>query len=231
MTLLNLLLMPLLVALGLFDGNGTATATAPAGGDSARNTGDGATTSTATAGTATANGTDGDAADGGDDDATDDDEPLGEAGTKALEAFKARARKAEREAKAAAAELEKLRNASKSDTDRALDEAKKTAAAEERTKWEARALRAEAKSALAAAGATDVAIAVAAFLDQHRDLTVTEDGDVEELAATVGAFKKAHPTLFTARVPSGSADQGAKPPAGNRPKTLEEAIAARVKKA
>lgn len=161
--------------------------------------------------------------DGAQDASKDDDTPLGDAGKKALDQERAARRAAERRAREAEAEAERLRGATQTEQEKAIDDAKKTAAAEERIRWESRAIRAESKSALAAAGAGDVAVAVAAFLDENRDLKVNDQGEIDDLDATVQAFKKAHPTLFTARVPGGSADQGAKPPADKRAGSLEEA--------
>lgn len=54
----------------------------------------------------------------------DGDEPLGEAGTKALEAMKARARDAEKEAKAAKAALEKLQRESLDEQQKAIADAR-----------------------------------------------------------------------------------------------------------
>lgn len=211
MALLNLILLPILAVLSLFSPDGDG---GDAGGDA------GASGSTTPPATGSADGA-GDG-DGTDADA-DSDQPLGDAGKKALDQERAARKAAERRAKAAEAERDQLKTAGQSEQDKAIEDAKKTAAAEERSRWEARTIRAEAKSALTAVGAGDVGVAVAAFLDENRDLKVTDDGDVEDLDATVKAFKQAHPTLFTARVPGGSADQGAKPPADKRATSLEEA--------
>lgn len=218
MALLNLILFALFTVLGRFfpdggdaggDGGGAAatpgTTTPPATGS-----GDAGAASTGDAGTPPATTVGG-------------DEPLGEGGKRALEAERAARKAAEQRAKALETERDTLKTATQSEQEKAIDAAKKAAAAEERTKWEGRTLRAESKGALAAAGAADVDVAIAAFLDQHPDLKVTESGDVEDLDATVKAFKQKHPTLFTARVPGGSADQGAKPPTDKRAASLEEA--------
>ena len=199
---LNLLLLPVLAALGLFE----TTPGGASGGEPA--TGEPAKPSVALPAEPPA-----------------DTEPLGEGGKRALDEER-RARRAEKaRADAAEAELARVREAGQSDQEKAINDAKKQAAAEERTRWEGRAIRAEAKSALASAGAGDVSVAVAAFLDEHRDLKVNDDGEIEDLDKAVKAFKDAHKTLFTARVPSGSADQGAKPP-DTKPRNLEDAISA-----
>lgn len=215
MALLNLILLPILAALGLFDtdGGGAGDGGDAGGGGDAGADGSAAATRAGAAG------------DGSDAAATkdEDDEPLGDAGKKALAEERAARKAAERRAKAAESERDQLKTAGQTEQEKAIEEAKKAAAAEERTKWEARTIRAEAKSALAAIGAGDVGVAVAAFLDENRDLKVTDGGDVEDLDATVKAFKQAHPTLFTARVPGGSADQGARPPSDKRATSLEEA--------
>lgn len=70
----------------------------------------------------------------------EENEELGESGTKALEAFKDRARRAEREAKRATARIAELENAGKTETQKLADAAK---SAEERAvKAESSALRA-----------------------------------------------------------------------------------------
>lgn len=204
MTFLNLLLLPLLLSRLLFktDGGGTGDAGDPPADDSKTTGNDGAKPS--------------------DKPDAKQDEPLGEAGTKALEAFKERARNAEREAKAAKDELDALKQANQSESEKAITAAKKEAAAEERTKWQGVIRQAKVESALTAAGCNDPAIA--ALAREFAELTVSDEGDIENLTATVETFKKSHPTLFTARVAGGSADQGAKPNSPNRPATLEGAL-------
>lgn len=225
MGLLNLLLFPVLAALGLFETApaGGATSGAP-GGDAAGGSG---TTPTPPAPPATP-AAQGGGATGGADQGT----PAPASGTKpdagpagGVEALRADLAGERDKRQAVERELEQLRNATKTDSEKALDAAKKEGRAEADGQWSGRVIRSEAKSALAAAGATDVGVAVAAFLDEHRSLKVNDEGEVEELAAKVTAFTKAHPTLFTARVPSGSGDGGATPPPPTKPAgSLEEAL-------
>lgn len=218
MALLNLILLPILAVLSLLTpGDGGGGGDAAGGGDAGAGEGAGGSGSATPPATPAATGDGDGAAD------ADGDEPLGDAGKKALAEERAARKAAERRAKAAESERDQLKTAGQSEQEKAIEEAKKAAATEERSKWETRTIRAEAKSALAAIGAGDVAVAVAAFLDENRDLKVTDNGDVEDLDTTVKAFKQAHPTLFTARVPGGSADQGAKPPSDKRATSLEEA--------
>lgn len=198
MTALNLLLIPVLWLLGLFDGDG--------GGDAGTaGTTDGGSTKSSDSATKTDAGTKTDTATKTD--ATADD--LGEAGKRAI-AEERKQRRAEKDrADAAEAELQRLRDATQSESEKAVNDAKKAGASEERAKWEGLIRRTRVESALTAAGCNDAAIA--SLASDFTDLKITDTGDVEDLTATVESFKTAHPTLFTARVPSGSADQGARP--------------------
>lgn len=150
------------------------------------------------------------------------DEPLGEGGKAALVKEREQRAAEKKRADAAEAELTKLREATQSESEKAINEAKKQATAEERNKWTGVIRQTRVESALMAAGCNDPSIA--ALAREFTDLKVTDEGDIENLTATVEAFKKSHPTLFTARVASGSADQGAKPTGPNRPQTLESAL-------
>jgi hypothetical protein len=151
------------------------------------------------------------------------DEPLGDGGKAALEAERVRARNEKKRADTAEAELQRLRDATQSESEKAINDAKKEAAAEERSKWVGVIRQTRVESALTAAGCSDPSIVSRAT--EFAELNVTDTGEVEGLTATVDAFKAAHPTLFTARVPSGSADQGVKP-TDDKPRTYEEAVQA-----
>ena len=226
MALLNLILLPILAALGLFSPDGGEAGGGDGGGDTAGAAGSATPAPPATGDTGAAAAAAAAATKDGEGDG--DDAPLGEPGKKALETERAARRAAEKRAKDAETEAERLRTAGQSEQEKAIADAKKAGRTEADQVWHGRFVRAEARAALAAAGVGDVGVAVAAFLDEHRDLKVNDDGELEDLDATVQAFKRAPPTLFTARVPGGSADQGAKPPAAKRAASLEEAIAAQL---
>lgn len=122
--------------------------------------------------------------------------------------------KAERDAdrtarKAAETELEKLRTASLSDTEKAIEKAKADGATEVTAKFQAQIRRSEVRTALTAAGINPGLLDLATKADEFASLKVTDDGEVEGLAAAVTAFKKDHADVFGARRPAGGADLGA----------------------
>lgn len=136
--------------------------------------------------------------------------------------------KAERDAdrlarKTAEGELEKLRTASLSDSEKAVKEAKEAGASEASAKFQAQIRRSEVRTALTAAGITPGLLDLATKADEFASLKVTDDGEVEGLAAAVTAFKKDHQDVFGARRPAGGADLGAGGGGGGL--TLEQAKA------
>lgn len=130
--------------------------------------------------------------------ATGDSEALGEAGTRALAAERKRANEAEKAQRTLQTRLTELENASKSETDKAIDVARKEGAAEATAKANERIRRAEVRSALTAAGVNPALLDLAARADEFGALKVGDDGEVEGLAAAVEAFKKTMPDLFRA---------------------------------
>lgn len=110
----------------------------------------------------------------------------------------------------------------------------KAAAAEERdTFWMARIRTAEVRSALRAKGLTDdKQLNLAANAPEFASLKVTpEDGTVADLGKTVDQFVKDYPPLFADGPKPGGGQptrgaQGGAGAAGDRPKTLGEAIKA-----
>lgn len=116
-------------------------------------------------------------------------------------------------ADAAESELTKLRQASLTDQEKAVDAARREGAAEVRTLFEARIRRAEIRTALTAAGITASELDLASGATEFASLKVGDDG-VAGLSEAVDAFKKAHPALFGASkpalpaAPTGSADAG-----------------------
>ena len=130
---------------------------------------------------------------------------LGDAGKQALDRMKAAAKEAEARAKKAEHELEAIRAATQSESEKAIAAARKEGATEAAAKADARVRRSEVRRMLAAAGCVDVDIAARA--DDFAGLPVSEDGDVEGLPKAVEAFKAAHASLFATRS-VGSPDAG-----------------------
>lgn len=178
-------------------------------------------------------GGDGDGGDGdggGDDDAGDagggDPPDLGEAGKKALDAERSRAKAAERARKAAEKELVDARKrladidaSSKSETEKAIEKAKAeatTAATKEATaKANARILRAEIK---AAAGGKLADPSDAVRLLDIDEFEVDDDGEVDTdaISKAIADLVKDKPYLAAGatRPPQGSADGGARDTTG-----------------
>lgn len=139
---------------------------------------------------------------------------LGPEGQKALEAFKTRARKAEREAKDALDRLAKLEESSKTDTEKALDAARKEARAEAVTEFEKerrsdRLQVAVARRARELADVDDVVLNIERgdlddlFDDEGKVKTKALDARLDELLKT-----KPHLKAGPQGRPSGDADAG-----------------------
>lgn len=137
-----------------------------------------------------------------------DPEALGEAGKRALDAMKLERNDAVKASRALQARLEELENASKSETDKAIAQAKKDGAAEVLVRVQAQVRRSEVRTALIAQGINANVLDLAAKADEFGALEVTDDGDVTGLAEAVKAFKAARPDLFTKAPPVGTADGG-----------------------
>ena len=138
--------------------------------------------------------------------ATGTAEALGEGGKQALQQEREARKTAEKALAAATKRLTDLETAGKSEQEQAIIKAKAEGATEALTRAQAMVRRASVREALVAAGCTDPAIAARA--DEFGELAVDEDGNVGGLVKAVGDFKGAHPTLFLARRPTGSADAG-----------------------
>jgi hypothetical protein len=157
------------------------------------------------------------------DDAQDDTTTadLGEAGKKALAAEREKARKAERALRAAErarqaaeAEAEELRNASASDAEKAIAQARKEGAAEARAEAmkaaNERLVKAEVKAAAAGKLANP---ALAVKLLDLSDFEVDDDGNVSEkaIAKAIGELLEENPYLAAGDgKPRGSGDGGAR---------------------
>lgn len=143
----------------------------------------------------------------------DQDEPLGDAGKKALAQERAARKAAEKDAKRAKdleAELSKLREDQMSEQERAVNQARKEGAAEALAEANKRIARSEAKAL--ATGKTrdpDVAVQLLGDLSQF----VTDDGDVDTdaMSAALDELVKEKEYLAVGdRQPVPGADQGAR---------------------
>jgi len=143
--------------------------------------------------------------------ATGDEDGLGDAGKRALRSERELRAAAERERDDFRKRLEELENASKSDHEKALAQAKRDGAAEVADRYQAAIRRSEVRAALVAAGAPASVVDLAARADQFSSLKVTDDGEVTGLAEAVEAFRKAMPDLFAKPAAPRGADFGGGP--------------------
>ena len=158
------------------------------------------------------------------------DPEIGEAGRRAIAAERKTAKEALDALRAAQTELETLRAAGLTESEKAVKEATNAATAAERAKWQTsiRAVRVEA--ALRAAGAiNETLLDLALRSDLISALKVDEAGKVTDLDKAVEQLKKDIPEMFVTPVPGGPT-RGVQTgqPAGA--KTLEEAVAAHYTK-
>ena len=154
--------------------------------------------------------------------APDADGMTTDAGRRALQ----REREARAEAEKALAELK----AAGATDDEKRDAALKAAAAKERDEyWSTRIRQTEVRSALRAAGLTnDKALALAVNAPEFAELKVAEDGAVADLDKTVETFKKDYGTMFETpkAAPGGQPTRGPQNGAADKPKNLQDAVAA-----
>lgn len=125
---------------------------------------------------------------------------MGEAGTRALAVERKRADAAEKAAKALQARLEAVESASKTESEKAIEQARKEGASEAQGKANERIRRSEVRRALTSAGVNPGLLDLAAKADEFGSLKVNDEGDVDGLDAAVEAFKKTMPDLFRASV-------------------------------
>lgn len=157
------------------------------------------------------------------------EEDLGEAGRKVLRELRSAEREAQRRAEAAEKELADLRAASATDQEKALAQARREAAAEERGKFETKLRYAEVRSALRAAGlGSDALLELAMRSDLFATLALDEEGRVADLEKAIGQLRKDAPELF-ATAPAGTVTRGVQTPQPSAPRDLESAIAAHYK--
>jgi hypothetical protein len=149
--------------------------------------------------------------------ATGDPDGLGDAGKRAIQQERDARSAATRERDEFKRQLEELQNASKTDHEKAIAQARKEGAAEVLGKYQVAVRRSEVRAALSAAGISTSLLDLAVKADEFSALKVTDDGDVEGLSGAVDAFKKARPDLFKAPSGGGAPDFGGGPrgtPAG-----------------
>jgi hypothetical protein len=155
------------------------------------------------AGTSTADG-----AAGGED---PDSDALGDKGKQAIDRMKADRNAARAELKQTQSELEKLRNASKTEQEKAIDAARKEGESAASQRANARIVRAEVKALAATAKFRDPGDVLAQLGDKLNDITVDDDGDVDETAlkALVDGLAKSKPYLIdTGSTTATAADAG-----------------------
>lgn len=155
---------------------------------------------------------------------------IGEAGKKAIAAERKAAKEAQDALKAAQTELETLRAAGLSESEKAIKEATSAATAAERAKWQTsiRAVRVEA--ALRVAGATnETLLDLALRSDLISALKIDEAGKVTDLDKAVEQLKKEIPEMFVKAGP-GTVTAGAQTGQPAQAKDLESAIAAHYAK-
>ncbi len=135
---------------------------------------------------------------------------LGDAGKRALDAERSKARAAEKRARDLEAELTKVREGSMSEQEKAVEQARREAKAEASKGFNVRLVQAEVR-ATAASKLTDPEDAIR-FLDLD-EFAVDDDGKVDKKAITkaLDELLKAKPYLAaSATRPTGDADQGAR---------------------
>jgi len=162
--------------------------------------------------------------------APDDALGLGDAGKRALDAMKAERNAAIAAAKAAERELEQLKAASLSESEKAIAAARKAGADEVTERLHARVRRAETKLALARAGAVPSLIEDLANAAEFDALVVDDTDQVTGLDDALKAHKARVPDAYRAPVAPGpgSVDGGPRAPGTPRATDLATAVAARL---
>lgn len=162
--------------------------------------------------------------------ATGDTDALGEAGKKAIAAERKAAKEAQDALRAAQTELEALRAAGLSESEKAIKEATNAATAAERAKWQTSIRSVRVEAALRVAGATnETLLELALRSDLISALKVDESGKVTDLDKAVEQLKKEIPEMFT-QAGAGGPTRGAQTGAPAQAKDLESAIAAHYAK-
>lgn len=155
---------------------------------------------------------------------------LGDAGKRALDAMKAERNAALAASKAAERELEELKAASLSESEKAIAAARKAGAEEVTVRLHARVRRAETKLALARAGAVPSLIEDLANAAEFAALTVDDTDQVTGLDDALKAHKARVPDAYRAAATPGpgSVDGGPRASGAPRATDLASAVAARI---
>lgn len=162
--------------------------------------------------------------------APDDTQGLGDAGKRALDAMKAERNAALAAAKAAERELEQIKAASLSESEKAIAAARKAGADEVTERLHARVRRAETKLALARAGAVPSLIEDLANAAEFASLVVDDADQVAGLDDAIKAHRSRVPDAYRAPAAPGpgSVDGGPRAPGTPRATDLASAVAARL---
>jgi hypothetical protein len=162
--------------------------------------------------------------------APDDTLGLGDAGKRALDAMKAERNAAIAASKAAERELEQLRSANQTETEKAIAAARKAGADEVTERLHARVRRAETKLALARAGAVPSLIEDLANAAEFSELKVDDADQVAGLDDAIKAHRARVPDAYRAPATPGpgSVDGGPRAPGTPRATDLASAVAARL---
>lgn len=152
-----------------------------------------------------------------------DDEPLRQEGVKALQAWKQRAKEAEREAKRAKeleSKLAQFEEANKTEQEKLLEKARKEAADEARNEIMSQVQRERLETSVvrAATGKLSDPDDAVRFLDLD-DLT---DADAGAISAAIDELLKTKPYLAGATRPVGDADQGVRGSSGPKQLTRDD---------
>ncbi len=162
--------------------------------------------------------------------APDVPEGLGDAGKKALDAMKAERNAALAASKAAERELEQLRSANLSESEKAIAAARRAGADEVTERLHARVRRAEVKLALARAGAVPSLIEDLAGAAEFVALKVDDTDQVTGLDDALKAHRSRVPDAYRAPATPGpgSVDGGPRASGAPRATDLASAVAARL---
>jgi hypothetical protein len=141
------------------------------------------------------------------------DDELGDGGKAALQAERIRARDEKKRADDAEAALETLREATASESEKAVNAARKEGEKASDAKWQERIRTVEVRGALRGAGiANEHILGLAVHSEEFAKLAVADDGSVSGITEAVAAFKKNVPEAFAAAAPVDERKPGEKVP-------------------
>jgi hypothetical protein len=149
------------------------------------------------------------------------DQPLDEAGQRALTAERSFRKDAEKRATAAEQELATLKAATQTDQEKAVEAARSEGLATANT----RLVRAEVKAAAAAAGFHDPGDAAVQLHDRLAEVKLTKEGDVDQTKVTELVAELAKAKAYLLKAP-GAMPPAALPGQGNHPPAPQSGAAA-----